>query len=133
MNTPLVIPASAWQQYGIVCLFVVFCLYLLWMVFKYVFNHFRNITSSMDMIIDKFLTASELRDEKFIEAIQRSDNDASLRSDISVAAMGVVATKLDSLNTSFLVHDTRMEQALADMRTAISKRKNGDIDKEKPA
>jgi len=124
MDTPPIpnIPFTAWEQIVAVTLFVVFVLFLLWMLLRYMLTHFSKIVNSIDELVDKFLKATELRDERFVSSLDKRDTRFEGQTTLTLIELRAVQAKLDILNNTLTDHDAKTDQALADMRTAKANR-----------
>jgi hypothetical protein len=116
------IPLTAWEQAVAVCLFILFGLFLVWLLLRYMLTHFGKIVDSIDKLVDKFLKATEFRDERFVESLDRRDTRFEGQTTLTLVELRAVQAKLDILNGTLIDHDAKTDQALADMRTAKAKR-----------
>jgi hypothetical protein len=115
-------PLTAWEQAAIVCLFVVFVLFLMWLLLRYMLSHFSKIIDSVQMLVDKFLTATENREVRFVDSLDKRDEMYQTRNAPTLIEIRALQVKVDILNNTLTDHDAKTDQALADMRVARQKR-----------
>ena len=124
METPptIALPLSAWAQAGIVCLFIVFVIVLLWMLLRFMFQHFNDIMTSLDTVVNRFQNSMEMRDNQFLNALSNRDDSFDERNAAVIVAITEISKGQVVLSSSFEAHNARMVQALEDMRKARAKR-----------
>jgi uncharacterized membrane protein YvbJ len=115
-------PLTAWEQAAIVCLFVVFVLFLMWLLLRYMLSHFSKIIDSVETLVDKFLMATENRDKRFVDSLDKRDELYEIRNAPTLVEIKALQVKVDILNNTLTDHDAKTDQALADMRIARQKR-----------
>jgi hypothetical protein len=85
-------------------------------------THFGKIVDSIQVLVDKFLKDTEIRDERFVSSLDKRDTRFEGQTALTLIELRAVQAKLDILNNTLTDHDAKTDQALTDMRTAKAKR-----------